>query len=110
MAPKHQPGRRRIPSKQARPQSGTPRQPAIEGSLLQRKLACVKALTTAGSDRATAAYNALAQCQADKLQAGYADNKQDPQKLGAFLLRLCAQNSISYTMDHHERSKQKRAG
>ena len=109
MAPKPAPGRRRLTSKQRHP-TGAPQVPALEGSLLQRKQTCTKALTAAGSDRATAVYNALAQSQADKLQAGYADHKHDLKKLGAFIIRLCAQNGVSYTMDHHERSKQKRTG
>ena len=108
MAPKDTPNRRRLTSKQSRPRA-TAQKPALEGSLLQRKQLCTKALIAAGSDRATAAYNALAQCQADALQAGFADHKGDTKKLGAFLIRLCAANGVSYTMDHHERSKQKRA-
>ena len=109
MAPNNPPGRRRLTSKTRHPK-GTPQVAALEGSPLQRKQTCMKALIAASSDRATAVYNALAQSQADKLQDGYADLKHDHKKLGALLIRLCAQNGVSYTMDHHERSKQKRSG
>ena len=98
MAPKDTPNRRRLTSKTARPRGGKPQQAALEGSLLQRKQLCTKALIAAGSDRATAAYNAIAQCHADALQAGFNDNKGDAKKLGAFLIRLCAVNGISYTI------------
>ena len=94
MAPKTTPTRRRLTSK-GRPRSGPPQQAAIEGTLLQRKQLCVKALIAAGSDRAVAAYNALAHGHADAIQAGYVDHKGDAQKLGAFLIRLCAANGIS---------------
>ncbi len=106
MAPK-KPERRRS-SKQ--PPSSRPTRPAAEGSLLQRKQDCIAAFRQAGSDRPTAAYNGLAELSADELQATYDMHKSNTKKLGSALIRMCAANQISYTLDHHQRSKPKRTG
>ena len=100
---------RRHASKQP-PAGGKPTRPAVEGSLLQRKQDCVSALKESGSDRPTAAYNGLAERNADKLQAEYDQHKGNAKKLGAALIRLCATNKIAYTRDYHERTKDKRPG
>ncbi|MCP4446176.1 MAG: hypothetical protein GY811_12640, partial [Myxococcales bacterium] len=84
--------------------------PAAEGSLLQRKQDCIAAFKQAGSDRPTAAYNGLAELNADELQATYDMHKTNTKKLGSALIRMCAANQISYTLDHHQRSKPKRIG
>ena len=104
MAPKKQPSRR-VSSKQ--PPSS---RPAVEGSLLQRKLDCINAFKQAGSDRPTAAYNSLAERHADELQAKHDQFKSDTKKLGSALIRMCGAHRISYTLDHHQRTKTQRNG
>ena len=104
MAPKAN-GRRRVPSKQ--PPSS---RPAIEGSPLHRKLDCINAFREAGSDRPTAAYNSLAERHADELQNKYEQFKSDTKKLGGALIRMCGAHRISYTLDHHQRSRTQRNG
>ena len=104
MAPKAN-GRRRVPSKQ--PPSS---RPAIEGSPLHRKLDCINAFKEAGSDRPTAAYNSLAERHADELQNKYEQFKSDTKKLGSALIRMCGAHRISYTLDHHQRTRTQRNG
>ena len=104
MAPKAN-GRRRVPSKQ--PPSS---RPAIEGSPLRRKLDCINAFKEAGSDRPTAAYNSLAERHADELQNKYEQFKSDTKKLGGALIRMCGAHRISYTLDHHQRTRTQRSG
>ena len=106
MAPKKP--ERRHSSKQ--PPSSRPTRPAVEGSLLQRKQDCIAAFKQAGSDRPTAAYNSLAELNADELQAKYDMHKTNTKKLGGALIRMCAANQISYTLDHFQRNKTKRTG
>ena len=104
MAPKQKPSRR-VSSKQ--PPSS---RPAVEGSLLQRKLDCTTAFKQAGSDRPVAAYNGLAEVCANELQAKYDLHKSNTKKLGSALIRMCGAHRISYTLDHHQRSKTQRNG
>ena len=108
MGPQQKPPRRRT-SKQP-PAGGKPTRPAVEGSHLQRKQDCVSALKESGSDRPTAAYNGLAERNADKLQAEYDQHKGNAKKLGAALIRLCATHKVAYTRDYFERNKDKRTG